>query len=180
MRIIAGTAKGRRLKGPPGLETRPPTDRLREAVFSSLGAAVAGSAVLDLFAGSGSFGLESLSRGAASATFVERHRRALAALRHNIEAVGLGGTVIASDVRAALGREQGRFDLVFVDPPYAIEQRELEDVLAALAPILTDGAIVLVHRRRGAAAPETPGTLALADRRRYGDAEIWRYDKEAR
>jgi 16S rRNA (guanine966-N2)-methyltransferase len=77
MRIIAGTAKGRRLVGPAGNETRPMTDRVREALFSSLGPLVAGSRVLDLFAGTGSVGLEALSRGAAGATFVERHRGGL-------------------------------------------------------------------------------------------------------
>ncbi len=103
LRIISGIAKGRRLSGPPGLTTRPFPDRVREAVFSSLGEVVVDAAVLDLFAGTGSLGLEALSRGASAATFVEHDRAALLVLRRNIEAVGLGGIVVAIDVNRFVG-----------------------------------------------------------------------------
>ncbi|MDH3194020.1 MAG: RsmD family RNA methyltransferase, partial [Acidimicrobiia bacterium] len=98
MRIIAGEAKGRRLKAPKDHGTRPMQDRIKEAVFSSLGSAVVGANVLDLYAGTGSMGLEALSRGASRAVFVERDRKALTVLRDNCAAVDLGGDVIAGDV----------------------------------------------------------------------------------
>ena len=180
MRIIAGTAKGRRLVGPEGMDTRPPTDRMREAVFSTLGSDVEDAAVLDLYAGTGSFGLEALSRGARSATFVERDRRALRALSTNIEAVGLGGRVAADDVTRTLRRDRAMYDLAFVDPPYEMAGQFVSRVLTLLAGVLSDGAIVLVHRRRDSEEPPTEGTLALTDRRIYGDAEVWWYEREAR
>jgi 16S rRNA (guanine966-N2)-methyltransferase len=178
MRIIAGSAKGRRLIGPQGQRTRPFTDRAKEALFSSLGADVVEARVLDLYAGSGSLGLEALSRGAASATFVEQDRTALAALQKNIAAVGRGGTVIAGDVARFLGGAPGTFDVAFVDPPYAESAATVDAVLEALAACLAPGAVVVVHRRHGTEAPMAPEGTHLADRRRYGDAELWRFVKE--
>jgi 16S rRNA (guanine966-N2)-methyltransferase len=180
MRIIAGTAKGRRLVAPKGLDTRPPTDRMREAIFSSLGTAIEGRTVLDLYAGTGSFGLEAMSRGAAAVTFVEQDRRALQALRKNVAAVGLGGRVVADEVSRALRKERAVFDLAFVDPPYALSSSDLGEVLALADRVLLEGAVVVVHRRRDSEEPATTGTLAPAGRRRYGDAEVWWYEKEAR
>ncbi len=121
MRVIAGEAKGRRLIAPRGLTTRPATDRLRESVFGMLGARCEGARVLDLFAGSGALGIEALSRGAASATFVERDAAAADAMRRNLEATGFAhrATVVRGDVEAFLRGTVGAFDLVFVDPPYA-------------------------------------------------------------
>lgn len=177
MRIIAGRAKGRRLQGPGGEATRPMMDRVREALFSSLGARVGGAVVLDLYAGSGSLGLEALSRGAGRAVFVERHRKALAALRRNVGSVGLGGEVVASDVSGFLASTGDRFDLVFVDPPYALSLPSVEQVLVLVVPRLSDGGQVVVHRRRASGVPDVPG-LVLVDRRRYGDTEITRFEKE--
>lgn len=177
MRIIAGIAKGRRLIGPEGHGTRPMTDRVREALFSSLGETVVGADVLDLFAGSGSIGLEALSRGAASVVFVEHGRAALRALRRNIEHVGLGGEIVAMDVERYLDTNEKMIDLAFVDPPYALSLASVESVLKKLIPRLCAGADVVVHRRAGT---EEPGVdeLALIDRRRYGDTVLWRLRKE--
>ena len=177
MRIIAGAAKGRRLVSP-GAVTRPMTDRAREGIFSSLGAALLDAVVLDLYAGSGSLGLEALSRGAESAVFVERDRRALEALRANVEAVGLGGEVIAGDVEEYLARAPGGFDLAFVDPPYALSLASVERILDKLTPSLSGGGIVVLHRRAADEHPELGSLLTLDDRRRYGDAEITRLVKE--
>ena len=173
MRIIAGIAKGRRLQGPPGLTTRPFPDRAREAVFSSLGEAVVAAAVLDLFAGTGSLGLEALSRGAATATFVEHDGAALRVLRRNIEAVGLGGTVVAVDVERFVRRPGGRYDLAFVDPPYDLPLASVVRTLEGLEPAMVNGGVVVVHRRRGGEPPDPRG-FTLVDHRRYGDAEVWR------
>ncbi len=176
MRIIAGSAKGRRLATPDG-GTRPLTGRAREALFSILADRVEGARVLDLYAGTGSFGLEALSRGAADAVFVERDRLAIAALRDNIDAVGLGGRLVADDVAAYLGRGDGRFDLVFVDPPYALDRGTVDAVLGLVGALLSGGGTVIVHRRTGGIGPASDN-LRLVDRRRYGDSELWLYEKE--
>ena len=177
MRIIAGAAKGRRLASP-GAATRPMTDRAREGLFSSLGPTPIGAAVLDLYAGSGSLGLESLSRGAGSVVFVERDRRSLGALRANVEAVGLGGEVIAADVEEYLDRGADGFDLSFVDPPYALSLPSVERILGKLAPSMVEGGIVVLHRRAADERPQLDLLFAVTDRRRYGDAEITRLVKE--
>lgn len=178
MRIIAGVAKNRTIQAPPGLGTRPMTDRVREALFQSLGSLVTDAHVLDLYAGSGSMGLEALSRGARSAVFVERGRVALAALRRNVAAVGLGGEVVADDVGRFLGKSRRRFDLAFVDPPFGLSLASVQVVMAKLAPLLTSGAVAVLHRRAGEEPPEVPTGLALVDERRYGDSGLWRYLKE--
>ncbi len=181
MRIIAGAAKGRRLSGPRGAGTRPFTGRAKESVFAVLGAAVEGARVLDLYAGSGSLGLEALSRGARSVTFVESSRPALDALRKNVVAVGLGGTVVADRVEAYLERGGGLFDLVFVDPPYALPDEDLDARLAVLSDHVADGGVVVVHRPAGAAvAPPASTMLVVVDRRRYGGSEVWWLRRETR
>ncbi len=177
MRVIAGAANGRRLAGPTGGATRPMTDRAKEALFSSLGAGVAGAGVVDLYAGTGSLGLEALSRGAATAVFVERHRGALSALRRNVEEVRLGGEVVAGDVADFLSGECGPFDLAFVDPPYAVSLASLTDVLRLLDHRLAPGATIVVHRRAGQPAPEAPPSWDPAALRRYGDSVLYRYQK---
>ncbi len=178
MRIIAGYAKGRRLQGPPNDATRPMQDRVKEAIFSSLGALVAGSRVLDLYAGTGSMGLEALSRDAAQATFVESGRAVGKILARNVETVGLGGTVVIDTVERFLARTKGEFDLVFVDPPYSVALEVVESVLAALTDHLTPGGTVVVHRNVGEPQPAFPDPMSLVDHRRYGKVQLWRYQKE--
>ncbi|HEX9977294.1 MAG TPA: 16S rRNA (guanine(966)-N(2))-methyltransferase RsmD [Acidimicrobiia bacterium] len=178
MRIVAGTARGRRLKAPRGPGTRPMMDRVKEAIFSSLGSAVDGAVVLDLYAGSGSLGLEALSRGAASATFVEWSREARSALTDNLEALGLSGAVVPMRVEEYLERPGPNVDLAFVDPPYALALPSVEHVLGLLARRLAPGSIVVLHRRTGSARAAPPPGLVVADMRRYGDAEVTRLVKE--
>lgn len=141
MRVVAGELRGRRLVAPLGDATRPTTDQAREAVFNSLRSldVIEGALVADLYAGSGALGIEALSRGAAHVTFVERDRHALAAIRANLEALGLTGsaTVVPMDVDAWLASgsgTRGGFDLVFADPPYDFADwaRLLGGVSAAL------------------------------------------------
>src|SRR5215208_7039866 len=120
MRVIAGTYGGRRLQAPSGTDTRPTADRVREALFSILGARVDGARVLDLFAGSGALGLEALSRGAAGVTFVERAPAALRVLRANLAALGADAEIVPSDALRWLGAASAasrQYDLVFLDPP---------------------------------------------------------------
>jgi 16S rRNA (guanine966-N2)-methyltransferase len=176
MRIIAGEAKGRRLAAPRS-GTRPFTGRAKEAVFSSLHARVGGAAVLDLFAGSGSLGLEALSRGANSVVFVEQDRDAATVIAANVDAVGLGGTIVRRDVEAFLKSDGGIYDLVFVDPPYAFADREVVKILALITGRLANHGTVVLHRRFGGTAPESDN-LQCTDRKRYGDSEIWIFEKE--
>ena len=178
MRIITGLAKGRRLVAPDTPATRPVTDRVREAVLSIIGAWVEGARVLDLYAGSGSFGLEALSRGASGATFVENGNRALEALRANVETVSLGGTVVTSSVGDFLHRSSARFDLVFIDPPWDMPAKDLGSDLASLDRLLDDDAEVVLSRRHGDETPPIPAGWRVATDRRYGDTRILRYVKE--
>jgi 16S rRNA (guanine966-N2)-methyltransferase len=172
MRIIAGAHKGRRLVAPPGAATRPTSDRVREALFSILGARVPDAVVLDLFAGSGALGIEALSRGAASATFVDDAAPAIKAIRRNLEGVE-GAEVVRRDARgfmrdaSAAGRQ---YDLVFLDPPYRHAATLGRELAEALAVVVSPGGLVVSESdRRGPL--ELPG-LPIRDERRYGDTLI--------
>jgi len=146
MRVIAGTARGRRLQAPPGLTVRPTSDRVREAVFDMLAArdAVAGARVLDLFAGTGAFGIEALSRGAAQVTFVEQDRDAVAAIRSNLAGTGLASapaSLVRAEVVGWLEVHRGEpFDVAFSDPPYSFASwpAVLERLPAGLAVLESD------------------------------------------
>jgi 16S rRNA (guanine966-N2)-methyltransferase len=173
MRVIGGALGGRRLEAPPGRATRPTSDRVREALFNVLGD-VSDAAVLDLYAGTGALGIEALSRGASRAVFVDNGRPAIAALRSNIEALGLAARsqVLALPVKRALGKlgGAGPFDLVLVDPPYA-SLDEAAEVLARLAAITAPSArIVLEHASRD--APPEPSPLVRTATRTYGDTAL--------
>lgn len=178
MRIIAGFAKGRRLKSPPGRDTRPMTDRAREALFSSLGPHVSGASILDLFAGSGSIGLEALSRGADRVVFVERSRGVVDVLRANVDMVGLGGEISQVDVSAYLAGTPEQHDIVFCDPPYAMATADVEELLAAVSPWTRRDGVVVLHRRRGDPIPNPPMNLVLEDERFYGGTHLIRYRRE--
>ena len=181
MRIVAGEAKGRKLKSPRDGLTRPFTGKAKEAVFSMLGLRVVAARVLDLYAGSGSLGLEALSRGASTATFVDSSREALVALRVNVSNVGLGGDVVSETVERYLGYASSEYDLIFVDPPYSLKNGELLLVLGAAERVLAIGGVMLVRRRRGALLEPVGATmLSIGAKRRYGDTEVWWLDKEER
>jgi 16S rRNA (guanine966-N2)-methyltransferase len=141
MRVVAGSARGLRLQGPPGTSTRPTTDRVREATFNALGSlgAVEGATVLDLFAGSGALGIEALSRGAASATFVDDDPKVLAVVRANLATTGFDATVVRSDARRYLAGAPP-VDLALLDPPYAFDEwSELLTTLVADLAVLETG-----------------------------------------
>lgn len=133
MRVVAGSLGGRRIEAPPGTDTRPTSDKVRQAVFNALESAglVDGATFADLFAGSGAMGIEALSRGAAHCTFVERDRAALGVLRSNVETLGLvaGARIVAGDVASTIG-QLGHVDVAVVDPPYRFEG--WADLLAVL------------------------------------------------
>ncbi len=171
-RIIAGTARGRRLAVPPGVSTRPTSDKVRGAVFNLLGQFFDGGAVLDLYAGSGALALEALSRGCERAVCVERDRRALEALARNAEACGFAGRIelVCAELPAGLSRlARDRFALAFVDPPYAEGPGAVLEGLDAAMRV--EGRVVAEHDARRP-PPDRIGALALVDRRKYGDTGI--------
>jgi len=170
MRIIAGTAKGTVL-AVPTTGTRPMTGRMRESMFSILRDRLVDSRVLDLYAGTGSLGLESLSRGAQSATFVESNPAALKTIDTNVASVGLGGTATHGTLPSFLGRLAQVFDLVFVDPPYAHSDTDVLLTLAGLEGVLEPSGLVVLHRQ-AASERVLPDFLTCIDERRYGDAVV--------
>jgi 16S rRNA (guanine(966)-N(2))-methyltransferase RsmD len=177
MRVLAGALKGRRLVTPRGSTTRPTADQVRLALMDTLMPHLPEARLLDLFAGAGGVGLEALSRGAAHATFVERDARAVAALRENVETLGVAAQarVERGDVRAALerlAREGARFDLVFLDPPYDedLVTPTLEQ-LGASATVAPEALVIAQHRTKQAPAG-TFGRLRAYRTRRFGETTL--------
>jgi 16S rRNA (guanine966-N2)-methyltransferase len=174
MRVVAGRFGGRRLQAPPGRGTRPTSDRVREALFSTLGP-LDGEVVLDLFAGSGALALEALSRGAARADLVERDARAAAFARANAEALGLSpeeARVVRMPALRALhdARRRGEtYDLILLDPPYRDAPRLGAELSDSLAAVLAPGARVVTESDRRAPLELT---LPVVHERRYGDTLI--------
>lgn len=178
-RIVGGAAKGRRLAVPPR-GTRPTSDRAREALFNSLAGLIDidGARVLDLFAGTGAVGLEALSRGAASACFVESDRAACEVLRRNVESVGLPGAEVHRHQAAAYLVGAGAdepFDLVFADPPYAFGEQPLAVLLSTLTTPrwLAVTAIIVVERSARGPEPHWPEAIESVKQKRYGEGVLW-------
>jgi 16S rRNA (guanine966-N2)-methyltransferase len=180
MRIIAGSFGGRRLRAHAGAATRPTAERVREALFSILGAPPPGTRVLDLFAGAGTLGLEALSRGAEAAVLIESSKVAARVLRDNVAALGLGdrATVVCDDAIRALGRlpAGARFRWVFLDPPYrtdlAARALAVLDAEAGSDRLLERDAVVVVEHDRRNPCDLPRECLVRTDRRRYGDTEV--------
>ena len=173
-RIVAGVAGGRRLAVPPK-GTRPTSDRVREALFSAVESAVDldGARVLDLYAGSGALGLEALSRGAASALFVESAPGALAVLRRNVASLGLPGVVRGGKVAAVLASgSPSPYDLVLADPPYAVEDLSQELSLLVSGGWVGPGSLVIVERSRRASSLTWPSPLSGLKVRHYGETSV--------
>jgi 16S rRNA (guanine966-N2)-methyltransferase len=182
MRIVGGSMRGRNLVAPKGEGTRPTSDRVREALMSSLverlGTGLGGATVLDLFAGSGALALEALSRGASRAVLVERDRGAQASIAANVETLGLGDrvTVVGSDALGSGLRRvttMGPFALLFCDPPYRIDQAAVGRALETLgrAGAVTEGAALAWEHGAGGAVPEPDG-FAQERTYRYGDTAV--------
>ncbi|MBI3399035.1 MAG: 16S rRNA (guanine(966)-N(2))-methyltransferase RsmD [Deltaproteobacteria bacterium] len=177
MRIIGGTAKGRRLASFRGMSIRPTTDKVREAIFNILPRLFAFKNVLDLFAGTGAIGIEALSRGAATATFVDSEPKAVKIIKKNLDVCGFidKAAILAKDVESALNmlsKKGEKFDLIFIDPPYntslmgiALNHIGNKGLLAA------DGLIVVESSKRMIWDGELKG-IELTDRRRYGDTVV--------
>lgn len=181
MRIVGGSARGRTILGPKDAKTiRPTADRVRETLFNVLGQSLEGLTVLDLYAGTGALGLESVSRGADRAVLVDSGREALGLCRANLEALGFKDRVevLASPVTRALGLLGGRgerFSIIFADPPYAAEVvTELLDGISTHGLLADEGVIVLEHAKREP-APEAHAGFERFDQRKFGDTLVSLY-----
>jgi len=175
MRIVGGEHRGARIFAPKGKDTRPTSDRVREAAFNLIGP-VDGATVLDLFAGSGAMGLEAVSRGAVSATFVENDREAVRSIERNLEKLRVtGARVVQRDVRQALATDSRTYDLVLCDPPYGYSEHErlAPYLVKALAP---DG--LLVYETGAREEPQIQG-LRVRTSRTYGSARLTLFEYES-
>jgi 16S rRNA (guanine966-N2)-methyltransferase len=168
VRVVAGRFKGRTLHAPPGRTTRPTSDKVREALFSVLGD-IEGYDVLDLFAGSGALGIEALSRGATSAVFVDSDQTAVATIRRNLDGVGVEAPVQKREALRYLASADGRFELVFIDPPYSSAPRLGESLSALLPAVLLKDAVIVTESDKRAPLPLD---LPLEFERDYGDTRI--------
>jgi len=184
-RIIAGREKGRRLKAPAGLETRPTGARVRQTLFDILAPRLPGCRFLDAFAGSGAVGLEALSRGAASVVLIEQGGAAAAAIRENLEALAVAGDVqvFRQDARVALPAlaEQGRrFDVIFLDPPYAgdLYERSLQAIVTS--GLLAPGGVAVAQHFHKRPLPERIGSLVRVRSVRVGDHLLSFFEEEGK
>lgn len=186
MQIIAGRFRGRRLKSPPGRESRPTLSRIRQALFNILMSRIPGTGFLDLYAGAGSIGLEAFSRGSMRVVLVESDRTIAAALRENAETLDPEGRsleLIQADAHAAARRLLDRresFDLIFLDPPYHGEQIRDWDRAGVLDRLLADGGCVVYQHGRREALPEEWAGLRKSDERHYGKTTLSFFERRER
>ena len=178
MRVITGTARGRKLKTPENYDIRPTTDNVKEAVFNILQFDIEGRRVLDLFAGTGQRGIEALSRGAAEAVFVDEDRESVRIVKENLRTCGMSAPVFQTDALDFL-RSCGKFDLIFVDPPY--DAGLYGPVLKTINSVdkLSDGGIIICEARRETELPEMAPPYVRKKEYRYGKVKICLYTKEA-
>ena len=179
MRVITGTARGRRLKTPEGLDIRPTTDNVKESVFNIIQFDIEGRRVLDLFAGTGQLGIECLSRGAREVVFIDQSRDAVKIVKENLKTCGFSAPVLQQDALSYLNT-CGKFDLIFVDPPYdaGLYEKVLEKVNSV--DNLADGGIMVCESRRETPMPEMAAPYYKRREYRYGKVKLSLYSKEQR
>lgn len=175
MRVITGTARGCRLETLEGLDTRPTSERVKEGLFSAISFEIEGRRVLDLFAGSGQMGIETLSRGAKSCVFVDRSRQAVEVIRRNLKAAKLSADteVVCRDSMEYLAHTRDQFDLVFLDPPYAAQL--LVPCLEQLSGKVAVGGTVVCESDRETELPQAVGDFTLYRSYRYGRVVVRLY-----
>ena len=180
MRVITGTARGRKLQEPKDMSVRPTTDMVKESMFSIIQFDVPGRRVLDLFAGTGQLGIEAVSRGAASCVFVDQDNASLSLVRANVAACGFGqqSQILRTDAQSYL-KHCGQFDIVFLDPPYRAGL--YKPVLAQIFQfdILSVGGIIVVESLRGEEMPETPAPYVKGKTYNYGKISVTIYTRQA-
>lgn len=175
MRVITGSARGRRLETLPGDATRPTTEKVKESLFSAIQFDIEGRRVLDLFAGSGQLGIEALSRGASGCVFVDSSSQAAQVIRRNVQSTGFSPVtqVLSTDALSYLTRPGDRFDLVFLDPPYASDL--LLPALQKVAPLVNDGGIIVCESDESTQMPEQVDRFQLARTYHFGRVCVWLY-----
>ena len=178
MRVITGTARGRRLKTPENYDIRPTTDNVKESVFNIIQFDIEGRRVLDLFAGTGQLGIECLSRGAAEAVFIDENTAAVKIVKENLKTCGFTAAVLQQDALSYL-RHCGRFDLVFVDPPY--DSGLYESVLETInsVDILSNGGIIICESRREKTLPDMRVPYRKKKEHNYGRVKLTVYIKDS-
>lgn len=183
MRVITGMARGRKLKAPKGMTTRPTSDRVKEALFNVLGSRIVDSKFLDLFAGSGGVGIEALSRGAKLVTFVEENPKVIDVINDNLIVTGLKSraTIYRSNAYRAMEKLQGQecFDIIFLDPPY-LKGHETECLQQIeRCKLLSPEGLVVVESSKRDELPQTVGTLTLQKSQHYGDTKLTYYTPDS-
>lgn len=178
MRVITGSARGRRLATPSNNDIRPTTDNVKESVFNIIQFDIEGRRVLDLFAGTGQLGIECLSRGAESAVFVDQSREAIALVKSNLKTCGFSGTVLQMNALDFL-RSCGKFDLIFIDPPY--QSPLYEQVLESInsIDILSEGGIILCEAARDRQLPDMKAPYRKKREYNYGKVKLCKYTRES-
>ena len=177
MRVITGTARGRRLKTPDNYDIRPTTDNVKESVFNIIQFDIEGRQVLDLFAGTGQLGIECLSRGAAGAVFVDRDKDVVRIVKDNLKSCGMKATVLQEDSISFLNH-CGKFDVIFIDPPYDSDLYESALKIINLVDILSEGGIIICEARREKVLPEMTEPYRKRKEYNYGKVKICIYTKE--
>lgn len=172
MRVITGTAKGLRLATLEGLDTRPTIEKVKEAIFSSIHFEIPGRRVLDLFAGSGQMGIEALSRGAASAAFVDANPKAAEIIRGNLAHTAFAekASIAACEATEYLGHAKATFDIAFLDPPYGKGLIDL--ALPLLVSLMSHDGMIVCEAARGDVLPETVGGFSVATAHNYGKSAV--------
>lgn len=180
MRVITGIARGRKLKEPAGMETRPTTDRVKEGIFSSIQFELEGRRVLDLFGGTGQMGIEALSRGAASCVFVDLRKEAVSVIRENLTLTGFSdrAQVIQGDALAYLSRCRETFDVVFLDPPYDSGLLEKTMELVTTIDIVSENGIIVCENGSSAGWPTVLQPYKLQKEYRYGRIKTALYRRQ--
>jgi len=181
MRVISGTARGRRLKDLPGMDTRPTTDKVKESMFNVIQFDIPGSRVLDLYGGSGQLTVEALSRGAASAVVLDMNPAAVKIIRENVQACGFGEQtkIMAMDARAFLAGCREKFDVIFLDPPYAgpLLEESLKTITAI--DIVSENGIIVCESALDKELPELPEPYEKGREYRYGKIKVTLYHRKA-
>lgn len=179
MRVITGSARGRKLKQPSGWETRPTTDRVKESVFNIIQFQVEGRRVLDLFAGTGQMGIEALSRGAREATFVDNRMEMIKLIRENVQHCGFGdrANVVSKDALDFLTMARQQYDLIFLDPPYGKGLLQNALKLIVKFDILSEHGIILCESDASEVLPEQMATGELGRSYQYGKTKITVYQR---
>lgn len=180
MRVITGTARGKRLGQLSGTDTRPTTDRVKEGIFNIIQFDIEGRRVLDLFAGTGQMGIECLSRGAAHCTFVDHRREAVRLIRDNLRLTGLAdrASVLQAEAPECLSRMRQTFHLIFLDPPYQTDLLENALKTVAAIDILAENGIIICESPLERELPELPAPYRRGREYRYGKIKVTPYRKD--